>query len=144
MQTSTANLLLVSEQISGVRQNYPHSVALSCVDRTLSYEELDRRANQFAGHLAHRGIVSGGTVAICVERSFDWIVAALGIMRAGAAYVPLDSAWPDERLRYAVNDSSAAALVARSEVLDRLQVGAKGIDPWRDAALIAAAPAFNA
>ena len=73
-------------------------------------------------------------MAICVERSVEWIVAALGIMRAGAAYVPLDSAWPDERLRYAVNDSGAAALVARAEVLDRLKVSAKGIDPWRDAA----------
>jgi amino acid adenylation domain-containing protein len=75
-----------------------------------------------------------------MERSFDWIVAALGIMRAGAAYVPLDSAWPDERLRYAVNDSGATALVARAALLDRLHVKARGIDPCRDAAAIAAAP----
>src|ERR1700684_3291782 len=107
MQTSTTNPLLISEQISGVRDNFPHSVALSWGDRTLSYQELDRRANQFAAHLARRGVVSGGTVAICMERSFDWIVAALGIMRAGAAYVPLDSAWPDSRLRFAVKDSGA-------------------------------------
>jgi len=57
-----------------------------------------------------------------MERSFDWIVAALGIMRAGAAYVPLDSAWPVARLSYAVNDSGAAVLVARAALLDRLQV----------------------
>jgi amino acid adenylation domain-containing protein len=140
MQTSTPNFLLVSEQISGVRDNYPHSVALSRVDRTLSYEELDRGANQFAGHLARCGNVSGGTVAICMERSFDWIVAALGIMRAGAAYVPLDSAWPDSRLRFAVKDSGATVLVARAALLDRIQVKAHGIDPRRDAAAIAAMP----
>jgi amino acid adenylation domain-containing protein len=138
MQTSTANLLLVSEQISRVRDNHPHSVALSCVDRTMSYEELDRRANQFAGYLAHCGIVLGGTVAICMERSFDWIVAALGIMRAGAAYVPLDSAWPDARLRFAVKDSGATVVVARAALLDRLQVRAHGIDPHCEAAGIAA------
>ena len=90
------------------------------------------------------GVGPGGTVAVCVERSVEWIVAALGIMRAGAAYVPLDTAWPDERLRFAVNDSGAAALVARAEVLDRLTVNAKGIDPWRDAAVIAEASAFKA
>jgi amino acid adenylation domain-containing protein len=86
------------------------------------------------------GVVSGGTVAICMERSFDWIVASLGIMRAGAAYVPLDSAWPDSRLRYAVYDSGATHLVARAALLDRLQVKARGIDPLRDATAIAAAP----
>ena len=83
-------------------------------------------------------------MAICAERSIEWIIAALGTMRAGAAYVPLDAAWPDERLRYAVNDSRADALVAHAEVLDRLQVKAKGIDPWRDAAHIAAASDFKA
>jgi len=75
-----------------------------------------------------------------MERSFDWIVAALGTMGAGAAYVPLDSAWPDSRLRFAVKDSGATVLVARAELLDRLRVKARGIDPRRDAAAIAAAP----
>jgi amino acid adenylation domain-containing protein len=76
-----------------------------------------------------------------MDRSFDWIIAALGIMRAGAAYVPLDSAWPHTRLRFAVEDSGASALVAREVLLHRLQVGACGIDPGRDAAAIAAAEA---
>src|SRR5580658_4609210 len=127
----------VPEQISELANVYPHSVALSCGDRHLSYQELDRKADRFASHLTQLGIVSGDTVAVCMERSFDWIVAALGIMRAGAAYVPLDSAWPDSRLRFAVNESGAAALVARAALLDRLEVKARGIDPGRDAAAIA-------
>jgi amino acid adenylation domain-containing protein len=130
----------VPEQISELRDAYPLSIALSYSDRQLSYEELDRKADRFAGHLVQLGIVSGDTVAICMERSFDWIVAALGIMRAGAAYVPLDSAWPDARLRFAVNDSGATAFVARAALLDRLQVKARGVDPCRDAAAIAASP----
>ncbi len=77
-----------------------------------------------------------------MERSFDWIVAALGIMRAGAAYVPLDAAWPDSRLRFAVQDSGATVVVARATLLDRLRVNARGVDPRRDAEAIAAAAAM--
>jgi amino acid adenylation domain-containing protein len=138
MQTLTASIRPVSEQISEFADNYPHSIALSHGNLQLSYEDLDRRADRFAGHLMQLGIASGGTVAICMERSFDWIVAALGIMRTGAAYVPLDSAWPDSRVRFAVNDSEATILVARAALLDRLQVKVHGVDPCRDAAIIAA------
>jgi amino acid adenylation domain-containing protein len=77
-----------------------------------------------------------------MERSFDWIIAALGVMRAGAAYVPLDSAWPDARLRFAVNDCRAAVLVARAPLLARLQVNARGVDPYRDAEAIAGVAAM--
>ena len=140
MPTLTANIQPVAEHTSDVRDNYPHSIALRHADRQLSYEELDNRADRFAGYLAQCGVATGGTVAICMERSFDWIVAALGTMRAGAAYVPLDSAWPDSRLRFAVKDSDATVVVARAEILNRLQVKARGIDPCRDAAAIAAAP----
>ena len=138
MQTLTADLRPVSEQFSEIWKDNPHSIALSYGDRQLSYEELDRRADWFAGYLMQFGVLSGGTVAICMERSFDWIVAALGIMRSGAAYVPLDSAWPDERLRFTMRDSGATILVARAALLDRLQVPARGIDPCRDAPAIAA------
>jgi amino acid adenylation domain-containing protein len=139
MQILTVNARPVPEQISELGENSPHSVALIHGCRQLTYDELDRKADRFAGHLARLGIVPGGTVAICMERSFDWIVAALGIMRAGAAYVPLDSAWPDSRLRFAVTDSGASALVAREALLTRLQTDMQGIDPARDADVIAAA-----
>ena len=140
MQTVTRDVCPVTEQISNQRDTYPHSIALSYGNRKLSYEEFDHRADRFAGYLMQLGVAPGDTVAICMERSFDWIVAALGIMRAGAAYVPLDSAWPDSRLRFAVNDSGATVLVARAALLDRLEVEARGIDPCRDAAAIAATP----
>ena len=140
MHTLKAMPRPVPEQISGLRRDSPHSIALSHLGRRMTYEELDRSADQFASRLAQLGVESNGTVAICIERSFDWIVAALGIMRAGAAYVPLDPAWPDQRLQYAVNDSGATVLVARTTLLDRLQGYACGIDPSRDAAAIADAP----
>ena len=137
----TATIHPVIEHISRLRHNWPHSVALSYGDQQLTYEELNSKADKFAGYLLQHGTVAGDTVAICMERSFDWIVAALAIMRAGAAYVPLDPVWPDSRLRFAVNDSGATTLVARAPLLDRLQVEARGLDPCRDAAAIAGAPA---
>jgi len=127
----------VPVQTSVVWENHPHTIALSYGDRQLSYDELNRKADRFAAYLAQLGVVSGGTVAICMERSFDWIVAALGIMRAGAAYVPLDTAWPDSRLRFAVHDSGATVVVGRTTLLDRLRVNARSVDPCRDAEAIA-------
>ena len=140
MQRLMLGVRPVPEQISELLDVYPDSIALSDGDRELRYEELGCRADRFAGYLVQLGVVSGGTIAICMERSFDWIVAALGIMRAGAAYVPLDAAWPDARLRFAVDDSGATVLVGRAALLGRLQVKARGIDPYRDAVAIAAAP----
>ena len=140
----TANLQPAPELISEFTNDHSQSVALRHQGREVTFAEFDSRANQFASYLAQRGVQPGGTVAICAERSIEWIVAALGIMQAGAAYVPLDASWPDDRLRYAVNDSGADVLVAHAEVLDRLSVKATGVDPWRDRELIAAAPAFQA
>jgi amino acid adenylation domain-containing protein len=140
MQTLTSNVRPVTEQISESRDNCPHWIALSSGDRRLSYEELNWGADRFAAYLGQLGVVSGSTVAICMERSFDWIICALGIMRAGAAYVPLDPTWPDSRLRFAVKDSGAAILVARTAFTERLDVKVRAIDPYRDAVAIAAAP----
>jgi non-ribosomal peptide synthetase component F len=139
MQSVILDVRSVPEQISDLLDLAPHAIALSDGDRQLSYYDLDLRADQFAGYLVELGIGPGGTVAICMERSFDWIVAALGIMRAGAAYVPLDSSWPDARLSFAVRDSGATVLVARQALLDRLQP-VQGVDPARDAAVIASTP----
>src|ERR1700675_1918428 len=142
MNTLTVNVHPVPEQISETRDRYSSAIALCYRAEELSYEELDHRATHFAGYLAELGIVSGGTVAICMERSFEWIIAALGIMRAGAAYVPLEAAWPDSGLRFAVEDSGATILVARTALLNRLQIKARGKDPCRDAAAIASSPAM--
>jgi amino acid adenylation domain-containing protein len=141
MHVLTENVRSVPEQLAELGADYPLAIALNDGNHQVTFEGLDRRANQFANYLSHLGVISGDTVALCLERSIDWIVAALGIMRAGAAYVPLDSAWPDERLSFAVSNSGASALVARTTLLQRLQIPAIGIDPSRDAAAIVAAPA---
>ncbi len=129
----------VCDRVRGARHTSPDAVALKCGNDTLSYRELDTRAAHFAGYLAQRGVKPGAAVAICMDRSLDWIVAALGILRLGALYVPLDPAWPEARVRFALEDSGAAALVARSALLRVLRVE-YGVDPSRDQAAIATAP----
>ncbi len=144
MQSLILDVRPVPEQISELLDSAPHAIALSSAEQQLSYRDLDTRADRFAGYLVERGVTAGGTVALCMERSLDWIVAALGIMRAGAAYVPLDASWPEARLSFAVKDSGATVLVAREALLNRLQAEQSGevtgIDPARDAAAIAATP----
>jgi amino acid adenylation domain-containing protein len=135
----------VPDRISGFAKTFPNSIALSDGERTLNYQELDSNADRFAGYLIEHGVKNGGSVALCMDRSFEWITAALGILKAGAAYVPLDPAWPDARIRFAIGDSGAGASVGSRERLDRLAIDVPGIDPVRDAALInASSPSISA
>ena len=140
MQPPTQVFRSVSERIVEVRDAHPSSIALSYGQQQLTYEQLASRSDLFSRHLIKLGLRAGQAVAICMERSFDWIVAALGIMQAGAAYVPLDQTWPDARLQAAVKDSGANVLIARTSMLNRLQLDIQGVDPARDAAEISAAP----
>ena len=128
----------VSEQIAVQAEIHPFSTALRSGERLLTYQELNHRADQFAKYVKEQyAVAPGDALAICMERSFDWIIAALGVLRAGATFVPLDTAWPDARLRFAVQDSEAVALIARTAILERLTLEMPGIDPCRDSAAVA-------
>src|SRR6202012_5893266 len=83
----------------------PDATAVVFEDATLSYSELNRRANQLAHYLRELGVKPDDRVAICVERGFEMIVGLLGVLKAGGAYVPLDPAHPMERLRFMLEDS---------------------------------------
>ncbi|MFZ5503865.1 MAG: amino acid adenylation domain-containing protein, partial [Pseudomonadota bacterium] len=90
----------------------PHAVAVEFGSETLSYAELDARANQVAHCLQVHRLRADDVVAICFERSVDMIVALLGVLKAGAAYLPLDPAYPAERLRYMLDDSRAVCVLS--------------------------------
>ena len=92
----------------------PDAVALVYEDRTLSYRELDQRANQLAHHLRSLGAAPETIVGVCVERSFDMVIALLAILKAGAAYLPLDPDYPAERLAFMLQDAGAPVLVTRA------------------------------
>ncbi|QMW07901.1 non-ribosomal peptide synthase/polyketide synthase [Pseudomonas sp. 29A] len=87
---------------------------------SLTYAELNRRANQLAHHLIDLGVQPEAKVGIAVERSLDMVIGLLGIMKAGGAYVPLDPELPTERLAYMVRDSGIKLLLTQSTVSGRL------------------------
>ena len=89
----------------------PEAVALVFEDERLSYAELNAKANRLARHLKTLGAGPDRLVAICLERSFAMVEALLATLKAGSAYVPLDPAYPPDRLAFMLQDSAPAALV---------------------------------
>ena len=110
----------VHELFSAQAVATPKSVAIVCGSESLTYEELDRRADQLAHHLKFLGIGPENLVAISMERSLDMVVGILGTLKAGAAYVPLDPAFPAERLQFMLADSKASLLLTRSREKEHL------------------------
>jgi amino acid adenylation domain-containing protein len=94
----------------------PDAVAVVFQDATLSYGELNRRANRLAHYLRELGVGPDQRVALCMERSLEMVVGLLGVLKAGGAYVPLDPAYPVERLRYMLDDSAPVALLTRGHL----------------------------
>ncbi|KAF9277586.1 hypothetical protein BGZ68_009184, partial [Mortierella alpina] len=90
----------------------PESIALVHDDQTLTYAELNTRANRLAHHLIQLGVRPDSLVAICVERSLGMIIGILAIMKAGGAYVPLDPSYASERLADILEDAAPILLVA--------------------------------
>ncbi|MBX7555725.1 amino acid adenylation domain-containing protein, partial [Streptomyces sp. tea 10] len=91
------------------------AVAVTCGDEQLTYAELDARANRLARLLMRRGAGPERFVALALPRSLDLVVAVLAVLKSGAAYVPLDPAYPADRLAYMLADSRPALLVSRSD-----------------------------
>nr|UXB95150.1 non ribosomal peptide synthetase [Pseudomonas syringae] len=101
-------------------QRTPAAVALVHDATELTYGELNERANRLAHHLRAQGVVPDSRVAICVERGADMVVGLLAILKAGGGYVPLDPAYPAERIAYMLQDSAPAAVLAQDATLSLL------------------------
>lgn len=106
--------------IAGLFEEYaastPGAVAVEYEGRELKYGDLNRQANRLAHYLRGLGVKPGTLVAICVERSLEMIVGLLAVMKAGGAYTPLDPAYPEERLRFMVEDSRPAVLLTQGHL----------------------------
>ena len=89
----------------------PDALALEGGDRRLTYGQLNQRANRLARHLGKLGVGPGVLVGLCLDRSIEAMVGMLAILKAGGAYLPLDPAYPRERLRFMLEDSGAHALL---------------------------------
>ena len=106
----------VHELIETYAKTAPQQLSVTFEDNSLDYHELNARANQLARYLCARGIATGSLVGLYVERSCDMVVALLGILKAGAAYVPLDPAFPRARIAYMLEDSGAALIITQQKL----------------------------
>ena len=98
----------------------PDSLALTFRDARWTYAELNKRANQLAHYLRDLGVGPETHVGVCMERTPRMIVGILGALKAGAAYLPLDPAYPKERLSFMLDDSRAAVLLTERHLLEHL------------------------
>jgi amino acid adenylation domain-containing protein len=98
----------------------PAAPAVYWGKRQLTYEALDRQANRLAGRLKALGVEPGARVAVCAERSGEMVVGLLAVLKAGAAYVPLDPSYPIERLAFMVEDAQVQVVLTQQKLLDRL------------------------
>ncbi|SER97673.1 amino acid adenylation domain-containing protein [Streptomyces qinglanensis] len=105
----------IEEAVARRAAGTPDAPALVCEGETLTYRQLDRRADRFAEGLRRLGAVPGDRVGVCLERSTDLVVVLLAVLKAGAAYVPMDPAYPAERLAYTAEDAAVPLVVTESE-----------------------------
>ncbi|MGO3988222.1 amino acid adenylation domain-containing protein [Pseudomonas sp. SAS7] len=110
---------LLADCIAEHARNRPDAVAVICASRQMTYGELEARANRLAHHLIAQGVSPEMCVGIALERSADVIVAFLAVMKTGAAYVPLDIDYPQERLQWIVEDSAMHVLITCSSLRQR-------------------------
>ncbi|MCT7964314.1 amino acid adenylation domain-containing protein [Laspinema sp. D1] len=107
---------LFEEQV----ERSPDAVVVVFEGEQLTYRELNAKANQLAHYLRSLGVEPEVLVGICVERSFDTIVGILGVLKAGGVYVPIDPAYPPERIAYMLNDSDLPVLLAQQKLVASL------------------------
>ena len=110
----------VPDLISAVVPEFGDNIAAVYEDQQLTYRELESRSNQLANRLLEMGVGQGALVGIYIERSLDMLVGLLGILKAGAAYIPLDPAYPGDRIGYMLDDSGARFVLTQSSLVDVL------------------------
>ena len=108
------------ELVEAQVERTPEAIALIFEEQRLAYRELNRRANRLAGHLRALGVGPEHLVGLCLERSPELAVAALAVLKAGGAYLPIDPAWPAERVLHVLRDARAAVLLGAAATLKSL------------------------
>jgi len=110
-------LQLIERQVAQT----PDAIALVCEEQVLTYRVLNQRANQLAYTLRKQGVKPEVAVGLCLERSLNLVIGFLGILKAGGVYVPLDPAYPKERLAYILKDAQIEILLMHADLLEPLQ-----------------------
>jgi amino acid adenylation domain-containing protein len=129
----------VHQQVSAQAQTNPRKPAVIFNGTTISYQELNERANGIAFALQKAGASPGSVVGVFLERSFEMLASIFGVLKAGCAYLPLDPNYPEERLNFMVRDSGLKVILTQSNLLNRASqmgplqlIAADQVDPTRN------------
>ncbi|ASS74680.1 hypothetical protein CIG75_06640 [Tumebacillus algifaecis] len=137
-QADFGDVVCAHDLFAQLAAQQPNAIAVEAGAVSLTYGELNRRANQLAHYLQQAGVRSETLVGISVERSVEMVIGMLGILKAGGAYVPLDPTYPSERLSFMLEDADVRVLLTQQHLVERLpKHGAKQILLDADAAQIA-------
>lgn len=112
--------LTLSQLFEAQAKRTPEAVAVVCGEHGMSYRELDIASNRLAHELRRRGVEPASRVAVFLDRSPELMVALLAILKSGSAYIPLDPAYPTERLQYVFENSRPAAIITQASLRERL------------------------
>src|SRR3989344_7412304 len=112
---------LIQEYVSIAAKKHPNKIAVDFKDKKITYKQLDEETNIIAHTLRNLGCKRNDRVAFCLNKSIDSIKAVIGILKADAAYVPLDAQSPDERLLQIVQDCTPIAIVCNDETKYKAQ-----------------------
>ncbi|MGZ8842918.1 MAG: non-ribosomal peptide synthetase [Pyrinomonadaceae bacterium] len=115
----------IAGMVAARAQASPNAPAVVCNGATVSYGELDQRANQLANRLLELGVGRETIVALCLDRSADSVMCSLAVLKAGGAYLPLDPAYPIDRLAFMLNDSQPRVLITKNDLASEFPDG-----PW--------------
>ena len=110
----------VYQAVRSIASDTPDAIAVTCEDANCTYRELEELSSKIAGLLQCRRVSQGSVVGICCDRTIDMVAAMLATWKAGAAYLPLDSATPPDRIEFMLRDAGAAAVLCETKFLDRL------------------------
>ncbi|UZO80610.1 amino acid adenylation domain-containing protein [Aquimarina sp. ERC-38] len=97
---------------------HPHKTAVVCGDESLSYQGLDLKSTQLCRYLIHSDMITNGTIGICLPKSLDMVVTILAVLKAGAAYVPIDPSYPPERIDHIITDSQLDMIITDQLIND--------------------------
>ncbi|WP_430408766.1 amino acid adenylation domain-containing protein [Kordia sp.] len=100
----------------------PNSIAIEFENTSLTYHELNKRANQLAHHLKTQGIQQETLVGICMDRSLEMMIGLMGILKAGGAYVPIDPSYPMDRINYILDDTKTPVVLTTQEHVTKLRI----------------------
>jgi len=118
--TAIPNDLSIHQLFEAQVERTPAAIAVVLEDRQMTYAELNRRSNQLANHLRTLGVGPETAVGICLKHSLETIIGLLAVLKAGGVYVPLDPAYPQERLAFMLEDAHIPVLLTQEPLLARL------------------------